>query len=626
VSTADQAPPEPPVSAGTVAAWRRRRQACELLPSCPDHDKPAKTLQPETEAAIADSAAVAARVSIESQHAGLIAMMELAQAPALPTQIPVAEPHSSRPASTASLQDGAVSVASAARSVEVVEARGAPGGGKSSWWFRPLPMLAILFVQADLSLRLIWSNTAFMDEALYLRAGHIEIAHWLHGTYGSSIAFFPTYFSGAPVIYPPVGALADSIGGLAGARLLSLCFMLGATMLLYAVAGRLFDRRAALAGAALFAVLGATQNLGAFATYDAMALFLTALAAWLVIRARGWMSEPLLIAAALVMTLADATKYASALWDPVIIVLAMTLSGRGNWLRAVARGLRLALYLAGILCATVLIAGPAYWKGITFTTLARASSTASAHAVIGRAYGWIGAIFLLALLGAAFSFSRSWRDRGTCIALALAVVLSPLEQARIGTLTSLQKHVDFGAWFGVIVAGYAIAWMADYNRARGWRLAAVALPFVLIVGMFQSSAMFRVWPNMSSAMQAIARAARQNPEKCLASENEVISYYLPQEVPTPNNCTGSYFFAHWDARRQRELFGTAAYVFAIRHHYFAWIEADPEEESSPRSPFYAPVISAARAAGYHLAAVLPDNTSSTARPIQIWVTNPVGKP
>ena len=47
---------------------------------------------------------------------------------------------------------------------------------------------------------------------------------------------FPAYFSGAPVIYPPLAALADSVGGLAGARLLSLVFMLGATALLWATA------------------------------------------------------------------------------------------------------------------------------------------------------------------------------------------------------------------------------------------------------------------------------------------------------------------------------------------------------------------------------------------------------
>ena len=146
---------------------------------------------------------------------------------------------------------------------------------------QPWPLLAVLLVQAALSLRLAWSNTAFQDEALYLRAGHLEWARWLHNT---PIPNFPAYFSGAPVLYPPLGALADSVGGLTAARLLSLGFMLGVTTLLWATAARLYGQRAALLATALFATLAGTQFLGAFATYDAMALFLLALAAWLGVR------------------------------------------------------------------------------------------------------------------------------------------------------------------------------------------------------------------------------------------------------------------------------------------------------------------------------------------------------
>jgi hypothetical protein len=47
-------------------------------------------------------------------------------------------------------------------------------------WRLLLPL--VLAVQASLSLRLTWSNTAFTDEALYLRSGHLEIEHWLSGT------------------------------------------------------------------------------------------------------------------------------------------------------------------------------------------------------------------------------------------------------------------------------------------------------------------------------------------------------------------------------------------------------------------------------------------------------------
>ena len=104
------------------------------------------------------------------------------------------------------------------------------------------------------------------------------------GCTARSIPPFAYYFSGAPVIYAPIGALADSIGGLAGRSDPTLVFMLGATTPPWATTGRLFGRRAAFFAAALFAVLGPTLHLGSFATYDAMSVFLIALAAWCVVR------------------------------------------------------------------------------------------------------------------------------------------------------------------------------------------------------------------------------------------------------------------------------------------------------------------------------------------------------
>ena len=198
-----------------------------------------------------------------------------------------------------------------------------PGEGRSfrrrvaGGW--PLP--AVLAVQAALSLRLLRADTASQSEALYLHAGHLEWAHWLHGV---PIPAFSSYFSGAPVIYPPLGAAADSLGGLAGARVLSLAFMLGATMLLWGAAARLFGRRAAFFSTALFAVLGTTLHLGAFATYDAMSVFLVALAAWCVIRAGA--REPAtkwMVAAAAALALANAAAYTCLLFDPLIAALAL---------------------------------------------------------------------------------------------------------------------------------------------------------------------------------------------------------------------------------------------------------------------------------------------------------------
>src|SRR5580700_11736642 len=98
------------------------------------------------------------------------------------------------------------------------------------------PLLAILAVQAALSASMVRASTAFGDEALYLSAGHLEWSRWLHGT---QIPAYQTWFSGAPVMYPPVGAIADSLGGLAAARLLSLVFMLGATCFVWSTTARL---------------------------------------------------------------------------------------------------------------------------------------------------------------------------------------------------------------------------------------------------------------------------------------------------------------------------------------------------------------------------------------------------
>ena len=168
------------------------------------------------------------------------------------------------------------------------------------------PLLAVLAVQAALTLRLVWADTAFQDEALYLWAGHLEWANVLHGT---PLPQFSSFFSGSPVIYPPLAALADSVGGLAGARMLSLVFMLGTTAALWSSAGRLFGRRAAFFAAALFAFLGPSLHLGAFATYDAMALFLLALAAWMIVRAGDRQDATgLMLAAGFALALANATS------------------------------------------------------------------------------------------------------------------------------------------------------------------------------------------------------------------------------------------------------------------------------------------------------------------------------
>jgi cellulose synthase (UDP-forming) len=67
------------------------------------------------------------------------------------------------------------------------------------------------------SLRVKANANPFQDEGLYLFMGHRMIDHIVSGVHLSE---YPgTYFSGAPGLYPVVGAIADSIAGVQGARL-----------------------------------------------------------------------------------------------------------------------------------------------------------------------------------------------------------------------------------------------------------------------------------------------------------------------------------------------------------------------------------------------------------------------
>jgi hypothetical protein len=397
------------------------------------------------------------------------------------------------------------------------------------WW----PLIAVLAVQAGLSLRLVRADTAFLDEAAYLWAGHLEWAHWLHG---KPIPHFPAYFSGAPVIYPPIGALADSVGGLTAARILSLIFMLGATILLWGTTSRLYGRRAAFFSSALFAVLGPTLHLGAFATYDAMALFLVALAACLVVRApdRGDATGRM-VAAGLVLALANATAYSSALFDPVVAVLVVLVAfpqpGRRIALRRVSV---FVVFLITPLLLGLLIGGATYVGGIERTTLARVPGAASPLTVLSDSWQWAGLIVVLAVCGVVASAVRQ-EERARTWLLAICVIaalLGPLDQARLDTVDSLNKHVGLGAWFAAIAAGYAADCFIAAAHARRNQLVTcaacvVALAFPVSLGASQSKAFATSWPNAASFIAIMRPLADNSSGRLLVEDPAIAEYYLP---------------------------------------------------------------------------------------------------
>jgi Dolichyl-phosphate-mannose-protein mannosyltransferase len=413
-----------------------------------------------------------------------------------------------------------------------VESRAEPATARlpvpASW-----SLVLILIVQAVLSARLIRADTAFQDEALYLWAGHLEWANLLHST---AVPQFPSYFSGAPVLYPPLAALADSVGGLVAARLLSLVFMLGATTLLYFTTARLAGRWGAFFAAALFAILGPTLHLGSFATYDAMALFLMALAAWLVVRAGDRADATLWMAGAgVVLALANLTLYPSALFDPVVVLLALLVAlPKPGGRMAAARALVLLAVVAVLVTGALLLGGSRYIHGLDSTTVTRVADSDSPLTVLQDACAWTGLIVLVAVAGVVAAWVSQPRTARTWMItlLTAAALLVPAEQAILHSTASLNKHVDMGVWFAAIAAGYAVERFVTAAPAGRMRLitgvaCVVALCFPVAVGATQSRVFATEWPDATAFVNILRPLADNDSERLLVEDPSIAEYYLP---------------------------------------------------------------------------------------------------
>ncbi len=336
---------------------------------------------------------------------------------------------------------------------------------------RALPLTIILTVQVVLSLRLVTRNTAFTDEALYLWAGRLEWSHWLHHTLTPA---FTTYFSGAPVLYPPVAALANSVGGLVGARVLSL--------LLHARRHCAPARRhpahlrppvgCLCRRAVRRARIGCSFS-ARFATYDAMALFLLAASTWLGIRAASCRTT----SARLALILAGGAhpghrgchQVRGGPVRPGGPDRRSRASTGGNWGAGRARSPRCSLQRA------LPRASAWRWPGAGSPM---SLGSASRHCR-GQPGNWpiFGILYRQRRLGR--HRRGPGRDRRHCRVrcpavratrvlawtLAAAGFLAPAEQARIHVFTSLFKHVAFGGWFAAAVGRLR----ADGVHPRGAR-------------------------------------------------------------------------------------------------------------------------------------------------------------
>ena len=496
----------------------------------------------------------------------------------------------------------------------------------------PWPLFVVLAVQAALSLRLIWANTAFLDEATYIWAGRIELWHLVSG---SPVPVYATYFSGSPAIYPPLAGFADMIGGLIAARLLSLAFMLGTTCFLWGSTRRLFGRRAALCAVAVFVSLGSTQFLGALATYDAMALSLLTLSVWLVVVAKDRTDSTLLLVGAVAaLALANATKYATGLFDPVVIAVAVLTSPRG--LKAgVGRGGLIACCTVGLIAALLAIGGPEYVAGLQFTTLSRAAGGQSPGLVLADSVRWIGVAMAVAAAGIVVAWRRDKQKVVLISAFVVAGVLAPFNQARIHTTVSLSKHVDFGAWFACIAAGYAIAALSRMGQRRWLNAGAAAAVSAAVLapggsaGRAQASDFTHAWPNSAQMAAELDGLVNSHRGVYLAEDYVVPAYYMENRIPWQDWQNTWYFLYRIPGEKactggsaasaiggsSSSLEAEKAFEEAVAHQYFALIILDFTDTIGVD---HAISNAIQRDGTYHVVAILPYRDGRGVGQYTVW--------
>jgi hypothetical protein len=442
-------------------------------------------------------------------------------------------------------------------------------------WISRAVLLAILMMQAVLSLRL--HNTAFEDEAQYLYAGRLEILHIFD--HQPLPLNFASYFSGAPVLYPVAGAWADSLGGLAAARALSLVEMLSITGLLYTISRRLFNERVAICAALLFSVTESATFLGHFATYDASCLFLLAVAAWIMVRT-ALMRWPAFLLAIPVAALAVAVKYAGALFLPTIAVLPILTAWPYRRRRVWAYPVVFAAGTGALLYLGLKWGGNSYHEALSSTTTSRAVGTTPITHIGWESVKWGGVIFFTAVFG---SVAYAWRPRTDVeeeiapagsrlrrillgLVLTGTALLAPLYQAHLHTDVSFLKHIGFGLFFAAPMAGVGLARiMGDHFRRPQLGIAVWGL--ALLLGMTEATHLFGDWGNETAFVKSFSTQLKPG-AKYLVEIPEVPIYYLEGNKEAQASQFSSTFVLVYQNPKGAVLGGTTAYESAIANNYF----------------------------------------------------------
>ena len=197
--------------------------------------------------------------------------------------------------------------------------------------------------------------------------------------------------------------------------------------------------------------------------------------------------------------------------------------------------------------------------------------------ILERSYVWTSLVIVVSVIGIVLARREGRVGRTLIAALALTDLLLPAEQVRVHTTVSLQKHVDYGAWFAVIAAGYAMARVSQLNRGVGWApvLFLPIVAFTVFSSYGQAYTLFEGWPDTAPLISALHPLLKHENKPILAEGGEysVIPYYLGNEVSF-RQLQKSYYFTYTDPRSLQRIRMPTSFADAIKNGYFGLVVLD----------------------------------------------------
>lgn len=422
--------------------------------------------------------------------------------------------------------------------------------------------LAVIAIgQSILALRPGLNTTAFQDEGLYIFIGHRMISHILHGT---TVTEHPgAYFSGAPGFYPPLAAIGDYFGGLQGARLLSLIFIIATMVCVYGITRELFGTMAGLFGAGAFAVNGSIIMMSHLATYDAMMIAFIAAAAWLAVRSaqRDGMAWAPIVAA--LLTAGFLAKYTAAIYVPVVAVLASA-AGWRNFRWEVVRRAAFAMLATAVMTYFLLdVFARDLFRGIISTTTSRTPQVyTSTGPMVSSLAHWMGPWLITASLGALL---LARRNLPVAVVLLLGSVIAVAEQVHMHEATSLSKHAGFGIVFAAPLIGYLLSTLCRKTHLIATPLALAAVGAMAVSGLHYSTYFLTGWVSDSSLRKPLTAAIALNPNKAILGEEPSPQRYELSGQTSPQQWNDTFAFSYGSMN------GEQAYADAINQTHFGTI-------------------------------------------------------